>query len=621
MTPPSQTADTDFSVAARQVQHRLTLRKVFLLLLRTWPWAAGVTVLLLVSRLLGAGFATPAFLWVSLSLWAAGCALWAWKSKPDPYSALAFWDKAAKRSDDFANAWWLQRQAEVTAGGRLHVQRQSALLPQALPVLKNDVPMPDVRWLGLFLLAAVGIVFLPHVGSWQRPDPELTSEGRKLAEEAGKKLAERKLDVGKMQGLEEQEKKELEKLQQKVQDTAQALQSDSKKTAREVLAELEQRARDAEKMAEKLGAGDAAWASEQMTAEMRKHADTSDLGDAIAAKNAQNTANKAQDMADKLKDEKLTSDTKERLTETMKEVGAKAQPEDKERTAGQHIINADKNLAQTLPQDAGKEFQALADKMRTLAQREKAREELEKLASQLRESGSDIAGQNQKGMQQLAGSQNQGQQNQSGQQPQQGQQSQPGGMMAMPNAPQMQPMQMPGMSNAPQGNQGQSGNSQNMPMMTPVPGSGHGQKMAISPNSGQPSNSQANKPMLFAPIPGTQPGQQPNAAIMGMMPGMSQGGLQAGNGTTDLGKSPTAKTAAGQQATVNAQRNAEGASSVRTVEGQARPEQAGRGSQATVFESISAEENALDDAALPAARREQVRRYFTELRKRFEKEN
>ena len=39
------------------------------------------------------------------------------------------------------------------------------------------------------------------------------------------------------------------------------------------------------------------------------------------------------------------------------------------------------------------------------------------------------------------------------------------------------------------------------------------------------------------------------------------------------------------------------------------------------LDAIAAEENALDEAALPAARREQVRRYFTELRKRFEKEN
>ena len=34
-----------------------------------------------------------------------------------------------------------------------------------------------------------------------------------------------------------------------------------------------------------------------------------------------------------------------------------------------------------------------------------------------------------------------------------------------------------------------------------------------------------------------------------------------------------------------------------------------------LFDAIAAEEGALDDTALPPARREQVRRYFTELRK------
>jgi hypothetical protein len=38
-------------------------------------------------------------------------------------------------------------------------------------------------------------------------------------------------------------------------------------------------------------------------------------------------------------------------------------------------------------------------------------------------------------------------------------------------------------------------------------------------------------------------------------------------------------------------------------------------------ETIHEQEAALDDAALPPSRREQVRRYFQELRKRFEPEN
>ena len=105
------------------------------------------------------------------------------------------------------------------------------------------------------------------------------------------------------------------------------------------------------------------------------------------------------------------------------------------------------------------------------------------------------------------------------------------------------------------------------------------------------------------------------------MPGSMPGGSQAGNGTTDIGNSPTQNTQASLQATVNAQRNTEGESTVRTIEGQAHQEKAALSAQATALAAITSEENALDDAALPAARREQVRRYFTELRKRFENEN
>ena len=69
---------------------------------------------------------------------------------------------------------------------------------------------------------------------------------------------------------------------------------------------------------------------------------------------------------------------------------------------------------------------------------------------------------------------------------------------------------------------------------------------------------------------------------------------------------------------VRGQQNNEGQSTVRSVEGGARTEQSTRTATQAALESIQAEEAALDEAALPPARREQVRRYFNELRKRFE---
>lgn len=614
--PPTMTA---FAGAARVLQRRLVLRKGLLFLLKTWRYLAGVLVAVGLVRLLGVDWAGGVLALGLLMAWLAGCFLLAWRKRPGPYAALAYWDRVTGRCDAYANAWWFEQEKTRTPAQELHLRRHGPGLEAALPGLSGDVPLPDARWLPLLWLAAVGFFWFPGPGQVGLPDPALTAEGRQMAVKEGKELEEKKLDADKMASLNEEEKKELEQLQNKVQETAKALQRDRAKTAREVLSELEKRAREAEQLADKLKAGDDAWASARMVAELRKHADTAALGDAVAGRSAARTASEAEGLANKLKDASLALETRDRFAETLKQAGAVAEPEDAKRTVGQHVLGADKNLAQALPKEAGDEFQALADKMKTLAAREKSREQLEKLASQLRQSGSDIAGQGGQGMKQLAGSQAQPSQGQQGPQSQQ--------MMNMQNAPQMQPLQMPGLSSMPPGanqGQGQQGQSQ-MGQMSPVPGTG--QPMAVVPGSGQPGGNQNNnngagQPKIFVPIPGMPPGAQPGpAALLGSMPGASPGGLQAGSGTSPLGNAPTNTGKAGLQATVDAQRNADGASSVRAVEGQARAEAASRGAQATTLEAIAAEENALDDQALPPARREQVRRYFTELRKRFEKDN
>lgn len=249
-----------------------------------------------------------------------------------------------------------------------------------------------------------------------------------------------------------------------------------------------------------------------------------------------------------------------------------------------------------------------------LAQRERTREQLEKLAQQLRDAGSNIAGQGlQGGMQKLDGGQNHG-----GEQGQ-GASGQGQPMMAMPNAPTASPMQMPGG----QGSQGQSMQGQSVPMLKPSPeGTGQdGKSVAVMPVPDGKSSKDEKKegPMLFAPIPGEPPGEPPDAVIL-MEGGSSgsRGGLDAGLGSSELKLEGGAKGSAGQRGMVDAQRNAEGLSSVRTVEGQVRREEATRGVEEMMLEAIATEESALEDAALPAARREQVRRYFQELRQRFE---
>lgn len=624
MTGSALDTSPSFTEAARRVQQRLVIRRTLESLLHTWKYAAGGMLLLLVMRWLGVAGAS---VWLGLVLflaWVAGCFGWAWWKKAEAYASLAFWDRAAARGDAFANAWWFEQvpAAQRTRGQEFHLAAQTRLLPQALLRLPHEVAFPDVRWLPVLPLLALILLAIPVHHEMRLVDPKLSADAQQVAREEGEKLAEKKLEADKMQSLTAQEKSEVEKLQAKVEATAKALEQQQAQTAREVLGELERRAREAERLAEKLGAGDAAWASAEMIAEMRKHADTSALGDAVSDKSPDLTSSEAQSLADKLKAPELATETRDRFAQTLREIGKQAKPEDKDRTVGQHVIAADKNLTQTLPQEAAKDFQALADKMRTLAAREKAREQLEKLAQQLREAGSKVAGQGGKGMQQLAGDQNQ--------KPSQGTQGAQGqqGMMSLANAPQMQGMQMPGLSNAMQGQgQGQQGQGmmgQTLQQVSPSSGkdgkSGDGKTMAITPGKGKPGQNKPDSPTLFAPIPGNDPNQPPDAVMFGMGPGSSPSGSDPGNATADLSGEQTEKTKAAQTAAANAQRGADGRSTSRTIEGQMHQEQASRSSQTTAIEAIAAEESALDDAALPPARREQVRRYFTELRKRFEKE-
>jgi len=143
---------------------------------------------------------------------------------------------------------------------------------------------------------------------------------------------------------------------------------------------------------------------------------------------------------------------------------------------------------------------------------------------------------------------------------------------------------------------------------------------------GQPGDGQ---PMLLAPIPGgAKPDDKAPTIIVtgdgappdpqGPMITMPGSGLPPGNSKADLNNAPTSKQNTDNQSVVRAQQGSEGQSTVRSVEGGARNEQSSRTATQTALESIQAEEAALDEASLPPARREQVRRYFNELRKRFE---
>jgi hypothetical protein len=149
-----------------------------------------------------------------------------------------------------------------------------------------------------------------------------------------------------------------------------------------------------------------------------------------------------------------------------------------------------------------------------------------------------------------------------------------------------------------------------------------------NPNAGKGGEKpEEGTPMLMAPVPGQDAGDKP-PEMMVMMPGSSPSsgaivgagsGLPPGSAKSEMKGEETAVPESVKSAMAKAEKTGEGASSVRQVEGGApREEGVSQGSAALSVEFMEAQEAAMDEAALPMARREQVRRYFNALRKRLE---
>ncbi|OYW74861.1 MAG: hypothetical protein B7Z37_15990 [Verrucomicrobia bacterium 12-59-8] len=616
----SQTASLTpaFAPVAQRVQVWVVLRRWLAVLRMTLIPTSLVLFLLVLAALRGSGAVLSP--WLGLIMWLAGCLGYAWWQRPGQFSALALWDQVAGRREAFASAWWFEQHDQEGAMARAHIDAQRAVLAQAWPAsLKQDLPLRPDRWLAVPLLIAILGSFISIVTAPPSEVVEMDQDMTRKAAEEAKKLAQTDWEKKKLAGLKEEETKQVEDLKQKLQKTAADLANAEGKDARDVLAELERRAREAEKLAEELGNGKEPWASEKLIEALRQHADTADLGDAAAAKNAQSAAQAAAALASQLKSPQLSAEAKERMNETLKDVQQQSDQEDRKRSLGQNVLAAGDQMQQGNPAGAGEEFQKLADKLRDLALREQSRQELQQLAQQLRDSGSKIAGQqdgSQGAMQQMS------QTGQGDSSEQQGQQSAPQTGQSQ-NSQQM--LNPPGMGQTGQQNQ----------MQQPQDGQGQGQQSMMSMGQGQ--QGQAGKqgqpgdgqPMLLAPVPGAaKPDDKAPVVILpgagspgdpnGPMLAMPGSGLPPGNAKADLNTTPTTKQDTDNQSVVRAQQNSEGQSTVRTVEGGVRNEQSARSATQTALDAIQAEEAALDEAALPPARREQVRRYFNELRKRFE---
>lgn len=605
-------AQEGFTRIASRVALRVGWRRWMSLLIHSWVAATSLVALLLLLSLLLRQSWIQGLAWLGFLAWLIGSLIWTWLQRPSTYSVFALWDKIAGRREAFASAWWFQQQESISLQAQEHLKTQLDELPEALQRLPQQLPISIDKKLAapiaLLLLGSLAFQFVQPRVNTLIVDDTMAEAAKAEAEKLNRSGWEKKH----FNGLRETEQKDLKELQKSLQQAAETLENAAGKDTRGVIADLEQRAREAEKLAHRLAADQDAWASEKLIRSMRNYADTADLGDAVAARHAVESASAAEKIARNLTAPQLSQDATERWNQTLSDQEKSTEAADRTRLVGQHVLGAASKMAQRQTHQAGAEFQKLADAMREQAQREEASQQLKKLAQQLRDAGSSMAGQNQAGeMQKMTAAGPSGTQGQ----PAPGQ---------SPQVPQNQgqaalQMQAPGIDQL----------SQQIMQQTPIPGTAQPQNMPFQPDQlGQ--KTAPGQPMLFAPIPGQPPGNKPDAFLLGPPGPMNQegpttslsipGGKNAGIGQAELKTTPTAANDSSQQAVVAAQQNQEGASSSRSVEGGERPETASRRSSTLVLDALAAEEAALEETALPPARREQVRRYFTELRRRFEKE-
>ena len=610
-----------FENIARRVLRRVVARRWVALLRRTaWP-VAGVAVLAFAwSVSVGPGAAVMARWAVLIALlWIVITAFVAFFHRPSRYEALALWDEKAGRRDAFANAWFFEQAREPSAAQHAHRAAQEGLLPAALPRLVADLPLEGARGLWpvpavLLLWIAIGVATMDK----STDGPLDAGTGERLHQEV-KRLATREWEPQKLSGLGEKEKAAMEKLKQNLADTAKALDNAGGKSARKVLAAVERSARAAEKLAEDIASDRDAWASDKMIHALRAHADTADLGDAVAGKNAKEVERAAEGLSKTLGDKALPEEGQQRLSQALDQARQSSEPEDEKRAVGQHVIAAGADMAAKQPAKAAEEFQRLAERMRDIARREETRRELEKLAQELREAGGGAPSESGGAMQQVAGSEQQQSQGQQGE---------------VPQVPQSNPSQNPG--GQPQLSPPGLGQNQ-PPMMSPPSGDGQqGRELPMLSQAppGAGSGKSDGKPMLLAPVPGQKPGEKPDKAPEmivrsegtpdkpdGLIAVAAPESGRPGAAKAELKGAPTEKQDTTGQSVVNAQRGNEGQSATRAVEGAVRGDRASRAGSELAVDFLQAEEAALDEMALPPARREQVRRYFTELRKRLEKPN
>ena len=581
-------------------------------------------------------------------LWLAGLFLIGSIRLPGTGAALLLLDRRGGWKDCFSSAWEFLNRPEPSEAEKLHLSRAAAQLAKARAELPGVLPLPKTA--SAWIAPVLALLF--SLTPWWRTVPdaldlELTEEMREAAALQAGELERDAARLGEMKSLTEAEQKELEALRAQVDGAAEALADPEGLTAGEMLDSLEERARAAERLAEKLGLVSNEWASPEMLAEMGRHSDTSDLALFIADKAAEGAATEALVIKDLLAGETLTSQIQERLTRALESINGAAVEADETRPVGERFGNASRKLLDAQVKTAAREFEELAKYFRELGAREEAKEKLEDLAANLREAGGEISGSELKKMEETAQAGTAGQPAPEGLQsidsgaPGTAPGNQPG--QEMPGGqPETKTVPAPGLAQAgPQGGEkapvpgaapgeGESGDGKGkgkgeQSFSAPVPGekAPEGQSGSGLGMSDQAKDGQGQDGTLSAPIPGMTPGQTAPGAGLAVGNGASnqsgQGGDQAGTGTAPMEDAKSELLKAKSDSEVVATAGKEGDSTVRSVEGEARAEQATRTRQEVMADFIAVEEQALDEQSLPLSRRQQVLRYFSALRTQFEK--
>lgn len=541
--------------------------------------------------------------------WLIGTFAYSRMNPPTPLEALAHWDERAGRNELLCSAYSFELEGQTGPAVELHLQGADAVIPEAKERLERDLPsfVTNPSWTApvMFLFLVSGLLLTTSAAA--APEASLSEAEQARAAAAGQSLEERAKELG-AKALTEEEAKRLDELKKKMKETADKLKNPRQGTKpRDLLEELEKRAREAEKMAKAIGTRKEK-ISGGLLAELGRHADTAELAAALRGNDLAGASKQARNLGDKLSGADLSNEARTRIQEAFTAGLKAATQQDKLTALGKHLTAAQAKLLEKDAKSAGGELHKLADAYQKLAERLKAHKRLKELAKRLRTVGQEMLGKQQEGARKL------------------NQLPPAEGLKRITGESDIEPgHELPPMDGPPPEPQPEDDLQNLVPLDeppgpgAPVPGQGGPPPM---PGGGQQPGGQRG------PIPGQGPpggfrpggGQQPGGVPGGMpggMPGGQGGGQQPGNGQGP-GAGEATETMESTSTEVVGGRRGRGPSQVKRRAGRDHRESASEDTKAMAAEFLKAEEDALADEPLPAVRREQVLKYFRAIRRQLE---